>query len=156
MSRGGAGGVPSGEHGLAGVSLLPAVPIGARGTLDKLPMQHWPGCSEDSRHMDSGRGEGGRGAETEWEPQAPGLSPPKDYNVSIHSHPLPSLLYCKARLLWGLLEEGATHPCPWRHTEDTGCLLLFAPEWKVLGGGAQRAGSGQGQGDADASFPRMV
>lgn len=29
-------------------------------------------------------------------------------------------------------------------------------EWKVLGGGAQRAGSSQGQGDADASLPRMV
>lgn len=42
--------------------------------------------------------------------------PQLDYNVSIHSHPLPSLLPCKARLLWCLLEEGATHPCPWRHT----------------------------------------
>lgn len=35
--------------------------------------------------------------------------PQLDYNVCIHSHPLPSLLPCKARLLWHLLEEEAIH-----------------------------------------------
>lgn len=35
-------------------------------------------------------------------------SPAMDYNVSRHPHSLPSLLHCKARLPWRLLEEGAS------------------------------------------------
>lgn len=85
-------------------------------------------------------------------------SPAMDYNVSMHPHSLPSLLHCKARLPWrrelAVASSMATYKRHW--------LLLFPPEWKVLGGRTERAGSlcasgqGPGPGDADASLPRVA
>lgn len=132
----------------------PAVPSGA-------PYSSWPGCGDDSPHVDSasGSGDGGRGVGRDRlrAPKLPGLRAPAPVGVTAAGPcsppPAPSLLQRKAGT--NMASPGGGGHASLRHAGDTG-LLMESPG----GHGEHRAGglcaSDRRPGDTNASFSRML
>lgn len=132
----------------------PAVPSGA-------PYSSWPGCGDDSPHVDSasGSGDGGRGVGRDRlrAPKLPGLRAPAPVGVTAAGPcsppPAPSLLQRKAGT--NMASPGGGGHASLRHAGDTGLLMESPGEH-----GEHRAGglcaSDRRQGDTNASLSRML
>lgn len=139
-----------------GCHFHPAVPSGAS-------YSSWPGCGDDSPHVDSasGSGEGGRGVGRDRlrAPKLPGLGAPAPIGVTAAGPrslpPPPSLLQCKAGT--NMASPGGGSHASLRHAGDTG--LLMESHGGIRGSRGSRGSlcaSDQGQGDTNTSLSRML